>query len=166
MKKLLLTFATLMSLSTVQTQAQTILEEDFETGATASQASPIAKGQGWTTVNSYSGSNYRYNWFNEYRDPTGQSGPTISGAGCASCDAPITGADGAGPREEILLTPELNLNDTYELQFTWVVSPMNSNDNSKYDLQVRVVEEGGNPATAETDSIPLRTSIDWHMDRE
>ena len=150
MKKLLLTFAALMSLSTVQTQAQTILEEDFETGATASQASPIAKGEGWTTVNSYSGSNYRYNWFNEYRDPTGQAGPTISGAGCASCDAPITGNDGAGPREEILLTPELNLNDTYELQFTWVVSPMNSNDNSKYDLQVRVVEEGGNPATAET----------------
>ena len=109
MKKLLLTFAALMSLSTVQTQAQTILEEDFETGATASQASPIAKGEGWTTVNSYSGSNYRYNWFNEYRDPTGQTGPTISGAGCASCDAPITGADGAGPREEILLTPELNL---------------------------------------------------------
>ena len=150
MKKLLLSFAALLSLTTVQTQAQTILEEDFETGATASQASPIAKGAGWTTVNSYSGSNYRYNWFNEYRDPSGQAGPTISGAGCAACDAPISGAEGAGPREEILLTPELNLNDTYELQFTWVVSPMNSNDNSKYDFQVRVVEEGGNPATAET----------------
>ena len=122
-------------------QAQTILEEDFETGATVSQSSPLTRGEGWTTVNSYSGDNIRYNWFNEYRDPTKESGPTISGAGCAACDGPISGTDGAGPREEILLSPELDLNDTYQLQFTWVVSPMNANDNSKYDFQVRVVTD-------------------------
>lgn len=122
-------------------QAQTILEEDFETGATVSQSSPLTRGEGWTTVNSYSGDNIRYNWFNEYRDPTKETGPTISGAGCAACDGPISGTDGAGPREEILLSPELDLNDTYQLQFTWVVSPMNANDNSKYDFQVRVVTD-------------------------
>lgn len=123
------------------TQAQTILEEDFETGATVSQSSPLTRGEGWTTVNSYSGDNIRYNWFNEYRDPSSQSGPTISGAGCAACDGPISGTDGAGPREEILLSPELDLNDTYMLQFSWIVSPMNHHDNSKYDLQVRVVTD-------------------------
>lgn len=122
-------------------QAQTILEEDFETGATVSQSSPLTRGEGWTTVNSYSGDNIRYNWFNEYRDPSSQSGPTISGAGCAACDGPISGTDGAGPREEILLSPELDLNDTYMLQFSWIVSPMNHHDNSKYDLQVRVVTD-------------------------
>ena len=124
------------------TQAQTILEEDFETGSTESFSIPVAKGEGWTSVNSYSGSDIRYNWHNLYRDPSSQSGPVISGAGCASCDAPVvSGADGAGPREEILLTPELDLSDTYQLQFTWFVSPMNAYDNSKYDLQVRIVTD-------------------------
>ena len=142
MKKLFLSLCALLSLTTLQ--AQTILEEDFETGATVSQATPLTRGEGWTTVNSYSGTNYRYNWFNEYRDPNSQAGATISGAGCAGCDAPTGGdkPDGAGPREEILLTPELNLDDTYQLQFSWIVSPMNNRDNSKYDLQVRVVEDG------------------------
>lgn len=138
-------------LTTLPVQAQTILEEDFETGATVSQSTPLTRGEGWTTVNSYSGNNYRYNWFNEYRDPNSQSGPTISGAGCAACDAPTGGdnPDGAGPREEILLSPELDLKDTYQLQFTWMVSPMNNRDNSKYDLQVRVVTDN-NISAAET----------------
>ena len=116
-----------------------ILEEDFETGATVSQSTPLTLGKGWTTVNSYSGSNYRYNWFNEYCNPTGLSGPTISGAGCAACDAPISGTDGAGPREEILLTPELDLDDTYMLQFSWRANPYVAVEQSKHDLQVRII---------------------------
>ena len=130
----------LMSLTS--THAQTLLEEDFETGNTTSLSTPLACGEGWTTVNSYSGSNMRYNWYNEYRDPNSQAGSIIRGANCAACDGPVnsgTNVDGSGPREEILLTPELDLNDTYQLQFTWEVSPMNNRDNSRYDLQVRVV---------------------------
>ncbi len=152
MKKFYLLLVTLLALSAGQIQAQTILEEDFETGATASQASPLTRGEGWTQVNTYSGEDYRYRWYNEYRDPSSTSGPYLSGAGCASCDGPTGGnnPDGAGPREEILLSPELNLNDTYQLQFSWSAGPMASQDNSRFDLQVRVVEEGGNPATAET----------------
>lgn len=134
-------FISMMAWSAQLAQAQTILEEDFETGVTASQATPLTRGEGWTVVSSYSGSNYRFNWFNEYRDPTSSGGPTLSGANCAGCEGP-TGDylnDGFGPREEILLTPELDLNDTYQLQFSWKVSPMNNRDNSKYDLQVRIV---------------------------
>lgn len=132
-------------------QAQTILDEGFETGNTGNALQPIASGSGWTTVNSYSGSNASYNWHNYYSDPNSQAGATISGACCASVDGPlmINPADGAGPREEILLSPELDLNDTYQLQFTFKVSPINCNENSRYDLQVRVVE-GGNLAGAET----------------
>ena len=150
MKRKLLIISAIF-LGVLTSQAQTILEEDFETGATVSQSSPLTRGTGWTTVNSYKGENYRYNWFNEYRDPTSQSGPVISGAGCAACDAPVNVnvVDGSGPREEILLSPELNLDNTYELQFTWMVSPMNCQDNSRYDLQVRVVEND-NLAGAET----------------
>ena len=151
MRKFYIPMIAACTLLAAQVKAQTILEEDFETGATTSQASPLTRGTGWTTVNSYSGSDYRYNWYNYYSDPEGQSGPTLSGAGCAACDGPTGGnnPEGAGPREEILLSPELDLNDTYQLQFSWKVSPMNNRDNSRYDLQVRVVT-GDNLANAET----------------
>ena len=149
MKKIYLTLLALLSLSVAQ--AQTILSEDFETGNTGSTPTPVAAGEGWTTVNSYSGTNASYTWHNYYSDPESQTGPTISGACCAACDGPINvnPVDGSGPREEILLSPELDLNDTYQLQFSWRVSPMNANDNSRYDLQVRVVT-GGDLKGAET----------------
>ena len=120
----------LLSLSVAQ--AQTILSEDFETGNTGNALTPVAAGEGWTTVNSYSGSNAHYTWHNYYSDPEASGGPTIGGACCAACDGPISTSptDGSGPREEILLSPELDLNDTYQLQFSWKVSPMNANDNS------------------------------------
>ena len=139
------------ALSLGQASAQTILEEDFETGATKSQATPLTRGEGWTVKSTYSGTNMLFNWFNYYSDPESTSGSTISGAGCAACDGPTGGnnPDGAGPREEILISPELDLNDTYQLQFTWKVSPMNNRDNSRYDLQVRVIT-GDNLNTAET----------------
>ena len=131
--------------------AQTLLDEGFETGSTTSVSQPVAAGEGWTTVNSYQGTNPSYVWHNYYSKPAdGATSSTISGTCVAACDAPIgSGKDGAGPREEILLTPELNLDNTYELSFTWRVSPMNHQDNSRYDLQVRIVT-GGNLAGAET----------------
>ena len=106
MKKFMLSLCALLSV--VALQAQTILEEDFETGATKSQSTPLTRGEGWKVVSSYSGTNYTYNWYNYYSDPESQSGSTISGAGCAACDGPISTntTDGSGPREEILLSPE------------------------------------------------------------
>lgn len=141
MKKLYLTILAVLGLVTAPAaEAQTILEEDFETGATKEQATPLTRGEGWTVISSYKGDNFKYNWFNAYRDPESTSGSILGGANCAACDAPIAkAADGAGPREEILLSPELNLNDTYQLQFSWEVSPMNRDDKTRYDLQVRVV---------------------------
>lgn len=152
MKKQHLFYSLALLLTSAMTaQAQTILEEDFETGATASAKTPLTRGEGWTTVDTYKGSKMEYNWFNYYSDPTKEGGATISGAGCAACDGPISSGsgDGVGPREEILLTPELNLDDTYQLQFSWKVSPMNNRDNSRYDLQVRIVT-GDDIKNAET----------------
>lgn len=129
-------------------QAQTILSEDFETESTTLISQPVAAGEGWTTVDSYKGSKASYVWHNYYTNS--EENPTINGKHCASCDGPISySADGKGPREEILLSPELDLNDFYELNFIFKVSPMNAYDNSRYDLQVRVVE-GNNLAGAET----------------
>lgn len=151
-KQHLLLTMTLAMASMMPTQAQTILQEDFETGNTTSAKTPLTTTEGWTVINSYNGDNMKYNWYNYYSDPSKEGGPTLSGGNCAACDGPIaSGAnvDGQGPREEILLSPELTLDDTYQLQFSWKVSPMNSSDNSRYDLQVRVVTDN-DIKTAET----------------
>ncbi len=149
MRKFYMTMLAALALTTLQ--AQTILDEDFETGNTGNSPTPVAKNEGWTVINGYTGKNTQYNWHNYYSDPDGSTGPTINGACCASVDGPVgsTSTDGQGPREEILLSPELDLNDTYQLQFTWRVSPMASNDYSRYDLQVRIVE-GDDLGSAET----------------
>ena len=148
MKKIyasLLCFAAL--LVAAQADAQTILDEDFETQTTATYSQPVASGSGWTTVDSYSGSKASFVWHNYYAEKG-----TIGGTHVASCDGPTYATDpsgGFGPREEVLLTPELNLDNTYQLTFTWIVSPMNAYEASMYDLQVRVVEND-DLANAET----------------
>lgn len=133
--------------------AQTILEENFETGNTGDKPLPVVAGEGWTVVNSYTGATTKYNWHNYYANPDDKGGATLSGACCAACDGPFMvtndDTDGIGPREEILLSPELNLNDNYQLQFQFKVGPTNSVASSKYDLEVRVVI-GDNLKNAET----------------
>lgn len=82
-------------------------------------------------IKSYNGDNFKYNWYNEYRDPTNEKNILISGGHCASVDAAIfTSGEGTGPREEILLSPQLNLDDTYQLKFSFIVSPMNGQEDS------------------------------------
>ncbi len=121
-----------------QAEAQTLLNEDFETTSTQSISQPVAAGEGWATVSSYTGSKPSFVWHNYYYEKG-----TIGGSHVASCDGPMFTSDGDGgfgPREEVLLTPELNLDNTYELSFSWIVSPMNCQESSMYDLQVRIVE--------------------------
>ncbi len=143
--KTLLLFAAMFAASVTST-AQTLLNEDFETDYvksddnSSSYSRPVAKGEGWTTVDSYSGTTENYKWVNYYN-----SKGTISGKHVAMVDAPTyeTGTgDGEGPREEILLTPELDLDNTYQLSFDWATSSMAMNAKSLYDLQVRIVKNG------------------------
>lgn len=147
MRKLYVILLAAAALWAPQAKAQTILNEGFETSSTESVSQPVAAGEGWTTVNSYSGSKNTFVWHNVYSEDG-----YITGKHAASCDGPTFESDtngGFGPREEILLSPELDLNDTYQLSFTFKVSPMNAYDASRYDLQVRVVEDG-DLADAET----------------
>lgn len=119
---------------------QTLLSEDFETSNENGYSERIAVGDGWTTVNSYSGSRMEYNWCNYYYEKG-----TINGTHVAACDGSTYSGDpgaGFGPREEVLLTPELDLDDTYQLSFMWEASPMAYSERSPYDLQVRIVENG------------------------
>ena len=142
-KNYLLTLVSAFFLGSVSLSAQTILDEDFETSNTDAENSitrPVAKGDGWTTVDSYTGTTAKYKWMNYYYEKG-----TIGGTHVAMCDGSIfgdEGEDGTGPREEILLSPELNLDNTYQLSFDWIVSPMAAQAKSLYDLQVRIVENG------------------------
>jgi hypothetical protein len=115
--------------------AQTLLNEDFENDDTTSYNPNIASG--WTTVDSYVGNVAKYRWNNYYA-----SSGTISGKHCAMCDAPLfsSSTEGKGPREEILVTPELNLDSTYQLSFDWEAAAYYVFTNKCYDFQVRVIE--------------------------
>lgn len=140
-------FATSVSVSA----QKVLLDEGFETDyVRASEedtpfSRPVASGQGWTTVDTYAGETPQYKWTNYYSEKG-----TISGKHVAYCDGQMfSGADGAGPREEILLTPELDLDDTYQLSFDWKTSQVAFSAESLYDLQVRIVKNG-DLANAET----------------
>lgn len=142
-KNYFLTLFSALFLGSMSLSAQTILDEDFETAnvdAENNVTRPVAKGDGWTTIDTYSGTTAKYKWMNYYYEKG-----TIGGTHVAMCDGSIfsdEGADGTGPREELLLTPELNLDNTYQLSFDWIVSPMASQAKTLYDFQVRVVENG------------------------
>ena len=125
---------------TVGAKAQTILYEDFETEATEYCSAPVATDPGWTVING-SSDGLQYNWHNYYTE----KGHNTGSKHVACVDArTYEAADGKGlgPREEILLSPEIDLNDTYQLSFDWSAGPMAWMNNSRYDLQVRVVTDG------------------------
>ena len=115
---MLVTFASLCANS----QAQTILNEDFE-GYEQRSATYYSDNfpSGWT----YEGSGVQttceyYVWKVEsYQGKV----PSMTGHGWLFMDAPTYNGDkkgGFGPRKERILTPELNLNNTYQLYFKGV----------------------------------------------
>lgn len=146
MKKLYFSIALALAAATVT--AQTILDEDFETTSKETYSTPIAKGAGWETVNTYTGTRIDYKWANHYNEKGAMSG--LHDACCdGSMFAGTTADEGAGPREEILLSPEITLDNTYQLSFDWKVSPNAYQSATAYDLQIRIVENG-DVANAET----------------
>ena len=99
-------------------QAQAIIDEGFENtqGTSATEVFP----DGWTRQNTYTGNHVGWRWTIGYSE----SGTTMSGHYYAYCDAPTSlyneeMRSGKGPREEILFTPELDLDGTYKLTFDW-----------------------------------------------
>ncbi len=120
---------------------QTLLDEGFEGSGTV-QTTKLP--EGWTTVKGYTGSNIDYNWSIGY-DSKQQS---MSGYNYATVDAPfLNGKDGKGPREEWLVTPELNLDNTYQLSFWWYGAAASSLRDKEYELQVRVIDQATNETT-------------------
>lgn len=147
----LVLFAAMFASSASVSAQKVLLDEGFETDYVRESeddspySRPVAAGAGWTTVDSYTGDTPKYKWTNYYYEKG-----TISGKHVAFCDGlNFTSTDGNGPREEVLLTPELTLDDTYQLSFDWQTSSMAFDAKTLYDLQVRIVKNG-DLANAET----------------
>lgn len=146
MRKLYLMLG-LFAFSLANGRAQTILNEDFE-GYQQQSATYYSANfpQGWT----YEGSGVQttcdyYTWKVEcYQGKI----PSMTGHGWLFMDAPTYNGDkkgGFGPRKERILTPELNLDNTYQLTFDWKASPAMVNKNKWYTLKVYAVDtQSGN----------------------
>ena len=127
--------------------AQTLLDEGFE-GVTVTKETDEFP-EGWTTKNGYEGESLRFKWSCAYSS----SGSTMSGHHYAAVDAPSyvgTNTDGIGPREEMLITPELNLDNTYQLSFDWYSAAAAVFDDKSYTFQVRVLDVDAVDATWQT----------------
>ena len=134
--------------------ADVLLDEGFEDNNFGSEDVYYSRTfpDGWETIDSYLGNTIEYNWHIYY-----SSRSNLSGMYCASVDATMfdDDGDGYGPRTEYLLTPELDLQGTYQLSFLWEGTVAAIRDN-EYDFQVRVVEDGQDVATVE----PLWSFLD------
>lgn len=118
--------------------AQVLIDEGFEdvpgTGSTTTLPT------GWEAVNQYTGSNLNYLWAVHYS----ANGSTMSGHKYAMCDAPTwedpNNQDAWGPRREILLTPEVMLDNTYQLSFDWEAAAYGVLEKGEYTLKVAIVD--------------------------
>ncbi len=136
-------FALMALLSVGAMNAQTLLDEDFENDNTDERYNPNIA-DGWTTIDSYTGNYNQFRWHNYYT-----SSGMMTGKHCASVDASTYDSDpkaGFGPREEVLLTPDLVLDNTYQLSFDFLGAAAYVFQYKAYDFEVRIYE-GENSTT-------------------
>ena len=138
MKKLFTAILALLTMSTFSVNAQTLLDEGFEDVPGTSTTATLPAG--WETVSQYTGSNLNYRWAIHFTS----SGTTMSGHKYACVDAPTyldaNNRDAWGPRKEILLTPAVQLDDTYQLSFDWEAAAYAALQEGKYALKVAIVD--------------------------
>ena len=153
MKKVYLVFALLVGAWSLSAQSKVLLNEDFESGSTGGATGDYPSyndpnmPDGWEVQSTYQGRDTTYRWHNAY------SRSAMAGQHEASCDGPMFDSENVdsqtawGPKEEILLTPELVLDGTYQLSFLWnaAIAVLNNQD---YTMQVRVVEQGADAKEA------------------
>ncbi|MBQ9217423.1 MAG: choice-of-anchor J domain-containing protein [Muribaculaceae bacterium] len=147
MNKIYSLLTTLLVSVALTAGAQTLIDEGFEdVPGTATTSSMPA---GWEVVKQYPGSNLNYQWAVHYSE----TGSTMSGHKYVMCDAPTyadpNNRDAWGPRTEILLTPAVELDNTYQLAFDWEAAAYGVLEQKQYTLKVAIVE----PATSDTTVI-------------
>lgn len=138
MKKIYLMMWSLMVSMLVTVNAQTILDEGFEHTQGTEPTTTLPNG--WSAVTSYKGSTTGYRWTIGHST---NSGGTMTGFYYAYCDGPTYDKgdnDGIGPRKDYLITPELNLNDTYQLSFDWKAAAASVLNTKAYTFQVAIID--------------------------
>ena len=130
---------------TLTASAQTLIDEGFENVPGTQTTATLPNG--WEMVKQYPGANLNYQWAVHYSS----SGTTMSGHKYAACDAPTysdpNNMDALGPRTEILLTPAVLLDNTYQLAFDWEAAAYGVLEQKQYTLKVGVVDVAANDTT-------------------
>lgn len=132
-----LMLAMAMSLAFVAS-AQTLLDEDFE--RTRSDVATTELPEGWTAVTSYTGTHTGYRWTIAHNST---SNSTMSGYHYAYCDAPTYDKgdnDGVGPRKDMIITPAMTLDNTYQLSFDWEAAAAACLKDKAMTLQVAIID--------------------------
>lgn len=122
----------------VAVNAQTLLDEDFE--KTRSDVETTELPDGWTAVTAYTGNHSGYRWTIGHNT---KSGSTMSGYYYAYCDAPTYDkgdGDGVGPRKDMIITPEMTLDNTYQLSFDWEAAAAACLKDKAMTLQVAIID--------------------------
>ena len=130
---------------TLTASAQTLIDEGFENVPGTQTTATLPNG--WEMVKQYPGANLNYQWAVHYSS----SGTTMSGHKYAACDAPTysdpNNMDALGPRTEILLTPAVLLDNTYQLAFDWEAAAYGVLEQKQYTLKVGVVDVAASDTT-------------------
>lgn len=122
----------------VSASAQTLLDEDFE--KTRSDVATTQMPDGWTAITSYKGSHTGYRWTIAHNS---SANSTMSGYHYAYCDAPTYDKgdnDGVGPRKDIIVTPAMTLDNTYQLAFDWEAAAAACLKDKAMTLQVAIID--------------------------
>ena len=135
----------LLAAAALPVSAQTLIDEGFEDvpGVATTTVLPA----GWERIGTYAGSNLNYQWAVHYSE----NGSTMSGHKYAMCDAPTYAdpntKDAWGPRQDILLTPAVELDDTYQLAFDWEAAAYGVLSQGQYTFKVAIVDVAANDTT-------------------
>ena len=142
MKKTILLSALTLGLFIPSAFSQkTLLNEGFEGGQAKDYTRSLP--DGWTRVDGVNNpTEIYYNWVVGYNE----GGNTMTGQRFLYVDAPTydNGSKDLGPRTERVLTPELNLDDTYRLSFNWKAAYHSAIELKEYDLHVYVIDMADN----------------------
>ena len=145
MKRIYLMVLALVASFGMTMGAQTLIDEGFEDVPGTETTTTLPPG--WERVDSYSGTNDLYRWAVHYSS----TGSTMSGHKYMCCDAPTwqdpNNTNALGPRQEILMTPAVELDNTYQLSLDWEAAAYSVLEKGEYTFKVAVIDQATNEQT-------------------
>jgi len=138
LKKFYFSLLTMLLIGSGFASAQTLLSEGFE--STKSDKATFDMPDGWTVVTAYTGTTLGYKWTVGHNST---SGSTMTGLYYVYLNPPTYddgSGDGLGPRKDYLITPELDLDNTYQLSFDWEAAAYAVLSQQQNTFQVAIID--------------------------